>query len=160
MKLKKITAAALLTATALIMFLIEAQIPALTPVPGIKPGLSNIVTLFALWTLGGWWALAVLLCRVVLGCLLTGQVSAILYSLSGGLPALGLSWLLKGFFPSDRLWVLSVFSAMAHNLGQILCAVAVTQTPSLFFYLPLLLISGIISGAFTGMAAQNICRRL
>ena len=160
MRLKKICYAALLTAGSLITFLIEAQLPALTPIPGIKPGLSNIFTLFALCRLGRSWAFAVLFCRIFLGCLVTGQLSALPYSLSGGLLSLLLCCLLKKLFPADRLWVLSVFSAMTHNIGQILCAVVLTQTPALFFYLPLLLISAIISGAFTGIAAQSVLQRL
>lgn len=159
MKLRKLTLCAILTATALVMFLIEAQIPALTPIPGIKPGLSNIVTIFSLYTLGGSWTLLVLLSKVVLGSLLTGQASAILYSLAGGIPALGLSYLLKNKL-ENRIWVLSVFSAMTHNLGQLLCAVLVTGTPTLFVYLPILWISAIVSGAFTGTAAQAVLRRL
>lgn len=160
MKLKKLIYSALLTATALIMFLIELQIPPLSPIPGIKPGLSNIITLFCLYTLGGKWALQVLLCRICLGCFLTGQASAILYSLAGGLPALGLSCLLKRHFHGNQLWVASVFSAITHNVCQLLCAIFLTATPSLLFYLPVLLIAGIIAGAFTGVAAQGVLQRL
>lgn len=160
MKIRKITFAALLTAAALGMFLIEAQLPALTPVPGVKPGLSNIVTLFCLYTLGGRWALRILLCRILLGSLLTGQVSALAYSLSGGLAALALSCLLRRFIPPAQLWVISAFSAMAHGLGQLCCTVLITGTPALFAYLPVLLLSGILSGAFTGAAARAVLVRL
>lgn len=160
MKLRKMTFAALLTACALIIFTVEAQLPSLTPVPGIKPGLANIITVFCLCTLGAKYALGILIARVLLGSFLTGQVSAVLYSLSGGLLAWGVSALLRRFFPVERVWVLSVFSAIAHNCGQILCAVLITETASLFWYLPVLLIAGIITGAFTGLCAQLLLRRL
>ena len=160
MKLRRLTFAALLTTIALILFTVEAQLPPLTAIPGIKIGLSNVVTVFALYTLGAVPALAVLLVRVVLGGLITGQVSAILYSLSGGLLAWTLSALLKRFFQDDKLWVLSVFAAAVHNVGQLGCAVLITMTPSLFWYLPLLLIAGILAGAFTGLAAQQVLKRL
>ena len=91
MKLKRLTRLALLTAIALTIFLVELQIPAPVPVPGVKLGLSNIVTLYCVFAYGPWSALAVLLCRVLLGALCSGRVMALAYSLAGGL----LSWALS-----------------------------------------------------------------
>ena len=71
MKLRKLTLTAVLTAAALVMFVLESQLPPLTAIPGIKPGLSNIFTLFAMQALGPGWALGVLLVRVTLGCVIT-----------------------------------------------------------------------------------------
>ena len=159
-KLHVMTYCALLSAAALILFTVEAQLPPLTAIPGVKPGLANIVTVFALYTVGAWNALAVLLVRIVLGGLLTGQVSAILYSLCGGLLAWAVSSLLKRFFAPSKLWVLSVLAALAHNLGQLLCAVLITETAALLWYLPILMISGILAGALTGITAQLILKRL
>jgi heptaprenyl diphosphate synthase len=99
---RKITTAALLAAVALIIFVVEAQIPTLTPVPGIKLGLSNIVTLFALYSIGPWFALAVLAVRILLGGLITGQVMALLYSFSGGLLAFFVSIVIYRFFRSNK----------------------------------------------------------
>ena len=84
MKLRKLTLTAVLTAAALVMFVLESQLPPLTAIPGIKPGLSNIFTLFAMQALGPGWALGVLLVRVTLGCVITGQGMALLYSLTVG----------------------------------------------------------------------------
>ena len=73
MKLRKLTLTAVLTAAALVMFVLENQLPPLTAIPGIKPGLSNIFTLFAMQALGPGWALGVLLVRVTLGCVIADK---------------------------------------------------------------------------------------
>ena len=86
-KLRKLTLAALLTAAGLVVFVIEAQLPPLTAIPGIKPGLSNVFTMLTLFWVGPSWALGTMFVRVSLGCLLTGQTMAFFYSLSGGLLA-------------------------------------------------------------------------
>ena len=156
----KMTAAALLTAAALIVHVVEAQIPPLTPVAGIKMGLSNIFTLAALRLLGGGWASLVILARILLGGLIAGQPSAILYSLAGGIPSFLLCVAVYRLFPESRFWVISPISAITHNLGQIVLAVFITQTPELFVYFPVLVISGIITGAFTGICAQMTISRL
>lgn len=149
-----------MTAVALIVFYIEAQLPALTPVPGIKLGLSNIITLFALYALGRRYAFAVLVARVILGGLLTGQSMAIIYSISGGIPALLLSMLVYRRFKMKQIWVVSVFAAVIHNCGQIGAAMIITGTAEIILYLPLLIISGIITGAFTGLCAQLLLIKL
>ncbi len=159
MKTQKLTRCALLTAAALVVFVIESQIPPLTSIPGIKPGLSNIFTLFALQVLGPGWAFSLFLIRVMLGSIITGQTMALLYSLSGGLLAFFVMLALRKM-PSDRLWVCSVFAAMAHNLGQIAAAVFMTGTKEIVYYLPVLLLSGIVTGAFTGLCAQLVLHRL
>ena len=88
MRLKKLTLTAVLTAAALVMFVLESQLPPLTAIPGIKPGLSNIFTLFTMETLGPGWAFGLFFTRVTLGCVITGQGSAFLYSFAGGLLSL------------------------------------------------------------------------
>ena len=157
---RKITTAALLAAVALIIFVVEAQIPSLTPIPGIKLGLSNIVTLFALFTIGPWFALAVLTARILLGGLITGQAMSLLYSFSGGLLAFLISVGIYRFFPLKQVWVVSATAAVFHNIGQIAIAIAVTNTPQLMVYLPVLIVSGIVTGVFTGLCAQFLLIRL
>ena len=95
MKLRKLTLTAVLTAAALVMFVLENQLPPLTAIPGIKPGLSNIFTLFTMETLGPGWAFGLFFTRVTLGCVITGQGSAFLYSFAGGLCAYALMLLLR-----------------------------------------------------------------
>ena len=160
MKLRKLTRLALLTAGALVVFVIENELPPLTPIPGIKLGLSNIFTLFTLYSLGTGAALALLLVRVGLGCIVTGQLSAVFYSLAGGLCAFAVMCLLRRRIPERQLWVVSVFSALAHSLGQMAAAVALTGTPALVWYLPLMLAASIPAGALTGFCAGLILNRL
>ena len=95
MRLKKLTLTAVLTAAALVVFVLESQLPPLTAIPGIKPGLSNIFTLFTMETLGPGWAFGLFFTRVTLGCVITGQGSAFLYSFAGGLCAYALMLLLR-----------------------------------------------------------------
>ena len=153
---KRLTLLAVLTAAALCVFVLEAQLPPLTPVPGIKLGLANIFTLFALCVLDAKSALALLLVRVVLGSLVTGQVSAMGYSLAGGLLSLIVLLLLHRKIPESQLWALSILSAMAHNLGQLLLASVVMGTAAIFWYAPILLLAAIVTGAFTGLTAQVV----
>lgn len=160
MRVKTLTRMALLTAIALAIFAVEAQIPVPIPVPGIKLGLANIVTVAALYWMGAGPALAILLVRVVLGCLATGQVAAIFYSLAGGLLSLAVMLPMRRVVGRKQIWVLSIVAAMTHNVGQILAAMVLTGTPQIVVYLPILLFSGIITGLFTGICAQLAIGRL
>ena len=156
--IKAITRAAALTAVALTIFMIEARIPAPIPIPGIKLGLSNIVTLFALYALGPKTALAILVCRILSGGFITGQPMAILYSLSGGLAAFAFAALAR--FPKERIWILSALCGVIHNLGQLCAAALIIGEPGVFYYLPILTVSGIVTGVFTGIAAQSALAKL
>ena len=156
MKVKKLTYMALLTAVALIICVLESFIPAPVPVPGIKLGLANIVTLYALWTLRPGEALTILLTRIILGSIFTGQLMSLLYSLGGGLLCFVLTLAARYVLTEQQIWVSSILGSMAHNVGQILVAVVLTATPGVAVYLPLLLISAIITGSFTGFAAQQL----
>lgn len=160
MNTRKITRLALLTAIALTIFMIEAQLPPLTPIPGIKLGLSNIVTVFAAFTMGSWEAAAILAVRVFLGAVFSGQMSAILYSAAGGILSIFTTIMLRRILTKKQIWVAGSIGAMAHNVGQMLMALAITRTPQLIYYLPVLLLSGIITGLFTGLAAQALVNHM
>ena len=160
MRLRKLTFCAVLTAAALVTFVLESQIPPLTAVPGVKLGLSNIFTLFALEALGAGWALALLLIRVLLGSIVTGQMTALLYSLCGGFAAFAGMLILKRPLCGEKLWVRSVFCAMLHNAGQLAAASAVMATNAIWYYLPVLLLAAILTGGFTGLCAQLCLKRL
>ena len=160
MNVKKLTRLALLTTIALIIFMVEAQIPSPIPIPGIKLGLANIVTVYAMFALSPGETLAVLLCRVFLGSLFSGQPSTLFYSLGGGLLCWLAMLLLRRLLSKKQLWVAGVFGAIFHNIGQILVGIALTRTPGLIAYLPVLLVSGILTGSFTGLCAQFLLARL
>ena len=160
MRVRALAQSALLAAVALTIFVLEAQIPLPLPVPGLKLGLCNIVTLFALCRLGRGWSLAIVLTRIVLGNLAMGQVMAMLYALAGGLLSFCVMALIFRRLGQDLLWVTGAFGGLAHNLGQMAVAVLVTSTPALLAYLPVLLLCGILTGAFTGLCARLLCERL
>lgn len=158
-RVRRLTQSALLAAIALTIFVVEAQIPLPLPIPGLKLGLSNVVTLFALKKLGKKHALGIVLVRIVLGNLILGQVMAMLYAFGGGLLSFAVMALLCGRFPLKQLWAVGAFGGIAHNLGQTAVALLVTQTPALLVYLPVLLLCGILTGAFTGLCAGLLCAR-
>lgn len=160
MRYRRLAQTALLSAIALAIFVLEAQIPLFLPVPGVKLGLANVVTVFALATLGRREALAIVVVRVLLGNLASGQGMALLFSLAGGL----LSWLVMALIlpvlRKNQLWVAGVLGGIAHNVGQMAVALAVTCTPSLLWYLAILLLCGMGTGTLTGLTAQLLRDRL
>ena len=159
-KTKKLALMAVLTAIALTIFMLEAQLPAPVPIPGVKLGLANIVTLTAMLILGRREAGAILAARIVMGAVFAGNPSAMLYSAAGGVLAYAAMCLLVGVVPEKRLWAVSAVSAVAHNLGQLLACVLVVKTPGVFIYAPALIVSGVITGVFTGFGAMYLVRAL
>ncbi|MCL2627576.1 MAG: Gx transporter family protein [Oscillospiraceae bacterium] len=168
MAIKKLTLMSILTAVALIIFMVEAQIPIPIPVPGVKLGLANAVILFALFferketdiKLTKVDAFAILLCRILLGALFTGRLVAFAYSLTGGLLAFTVQVVLKRFVTKKQIWVCGAAGAVFHNIGQIAAAVIITGTPSIALYLPMLIIAGIVTGVVTGLIAQLTLERI
>ncbi len=159
MNAKKITRMALLTAIALTIFLVEAQLPPLFPLPGVKLGLANIVTVFAVFALGSKEAALILSGRIFLGAVFCGNFSTILYSAAGGALGLLSSVGARKVLRPNQLWVAGALSAMAHSVGQMAMAVAVTGTPELLLYLPLMILCSIGAGLFTGLCAQLLLNR-
>ncbi len=159
MKTKKITSMALLTAVALTIFLVEAQIPLPIPLPGVKLGLANIVTVFAVFALGRREAAAILFCRIFLGAVFSGNFGSILYSAAGGSCAMALTCGLKRVLTCKQLWVAGILGALAHSLGQMAAAVALTGTPGLLLYRPALCACSMAAGCLTGLCAQLILNR-
>lgn len=160
MSVKKLTLMSILLAAALAIFVAELQLPAPVPIPGIKPGLANIITLVAIVWLGRKEAFTILILRIVLGSFFSGRMVSMLYSLAGGLVCFAVMAAAVKFLGEDKLWVVSVFGAVAHNMGQILAAWLIMGTAAVLTYLPVLIISGIITGAFTGLCAQFTVKRM
>ena len=154
-KTKRLAFMALLTAMALTIFVIEAQIPAPVPIPGVKLGLSNIITLTAMLLLGKKEAGIVLLLRIIMGAMFTGSPAALIYSISGGVLAYIVMCLLVGRFPEK---LICAAAAVAHNAGQLMACALIVKTPGLLYYAPVLAASGIITGVFTGVAAMYLVR--
>ena len=159
MKTKKLTLLALLSAIALTIFLVEAQIPALVPIPGVKLGLANIVTVFTVFVLGPREGAAVLFVRIFLGAVFAGNFSTLFYSAAGGICAIGVTILLRKILTNKQLWVAGCLGAVAHSIGQMAMAVLLTGTPSLAVYLPVMIAISIVTGLFTGLCAQFLVNR-
>ena len=159
MKTRKLTQMALLSAIALTIFMVEAQIPALVPIPGVKLGLANIVTVFAVFAMGPKEAAAILFVRVFLGAVFAGNFSTIFYSAAGGTLAIVVTILLRKILTEKQLWVAGIMGAIAHSIGQMAMAVAITQTVGLVSYLPMMILCSIITGLFTGLCAQFMLDR-
>ncbi|MDR2615871.1 MAG: Gx transporter family protein [Oscillospiraceae bacterium] len=195
---KKLTKLAMLTAVAIAVYWAESRLPPIAPVPGIKLGLANAVTLFVLICYGAPSAAMVSLGRILLGGFAAGSFSTLLYSLAGGAVSLAVMAVVYNALragnaeynalragnasadaergkaanaprfrsqkPTSRLTTASVFAGAvggtAHNIAQLSVAVAVTETPELFAYLPILIIAGVVTGAFTGLCAGYAARRL
>ena len=157
---RRITLLALLTAIALTIFMVEAQIPVPIAIPGVKLGLANVVTVYAVFVLGPADALLVLCARVFLGAVFSGQMMTLLYSAGGGL----LAWLamvvLSKLLTADQIWLCSPVAAVFHNIGQLTVAGLVLGSWAVMAYLPYLLLAGIAAGLFTGLCAQFLIGRL
>lgn len=159
MNVKKTVTLALLSAIALTIFMVEAQIPALVPIPGVKLGLANIVTVFTVFALGPGEGAAVLFTRIFLGAIFAGNFSTIFYSAAGGACAIAVTILLKKILTKNQLWVAGCLGAAAHSIGQMAMAIALTRTPGLIVYLPIMIAVSIVTGLFTGLCAQLLINR-
>ena len=156
-KTKRLVFLSLLTSLAIVIYVIEAQLPVLVPIPGVKLGLSNMVSLSTLLIFGPAASLSVLMLRIVLGSLLTGSVSAMFFSLAGGLLSnIGMIVLYVLFKKYISIWVISIIGSILHNIGQLLVAALIIQNLKIYYYLPILLASGIITGFFVGLGAHFI----
>ena len=154
---RRVTRLALLTAIALTIFMVEAQIPVAVPIPGVKLGLANIVTVFALYALGPGQALLILVGRCLLGAVFAGNMNALIFSVLGGVSAMLVMILLSR--PGQlSVYGVSIGGAAAHNCGQIAAAVLTLWSTAPLAYLPVLLAASLLTGAVTGVAAACRCR--
>lgn len=159
MKAKKVTFLALSVALAMILSFVESQIPALVAIPGIKAGLPNIAIVFILYSVGWKEAVAVSLIRIFLVSLLFGNIQTMTFSLAGALVSLLGMILLKKTDWFSCIAV-SITGGILHNVGQIIAACLWTQTAQIAYYLPVLLVSGTVSGALIGLLAGIMVKRL
>ncbi len=159
-KVRKLTELAVLTAVSLIIFVIELQIPNPFPIPGIKLGLANIITVYAVYHYKAHEVAAMVAVRLLLGAVFSGNFMALIYSASGAFLCLVGMLLLRRFIDEKYLWIASVLGAVLHNTGQMAAALIVTRTAQLLLYYPFLIVSGCLAGAFTGLCAQIVTARL
>ena len=159
MRNKKIATSALMIALAMILSFVESQIPSFFPIPGIKLGLANTAVIFALYRLSIKDAIVVSLIRVVVVSTLFGTSLTLAYSLSGAVLSLLIMVLLK---KSDRFSIVgvSVAGGISHNIGQIIMAIILMHNSVISYYLPFLIISGIVTGVVIGLVSAKIVERV
>ena len=156
---RQLTTCAVLAALALALSYVEGLFPPPVPLPGFRLGLANIVTLYALCALGARAALAVLLVRVLLGAMFAGNASALIFSLLGGLAAMG-AMIALSRWKKLSVYGVSVGGAAAHNAGQVCAAMLTLGSAAPLHYLPVLLAVSLFSGALTGFICAMLLRRL
>lgn len=160
MPVKRLTELAMLTAVALIIFVIELQIPPLTAIPGIKPGLANIITVYCVYRYKPWETAMVVAVRVILGAVFAASFSTILFSAAGAVMCLAGMIPVSRLFPGLPIWACSIIGAVLHNIGQTAAAVIYLGSFAVIGYLPFLLLAGIVSGLFTGLCAHFVIARI
>lgn len=150
---------AILTALSLIFSYVEALFPLTFAIPGIKLGLANIVVVLALYMVGSRTAFTVNLLRILLAGLLFGNMFSILYSLAGGFLSFAVMFGLK---KSGRFSIVGVSMAggVFHNLGQLTVAALAVSNLRLFYYFPVLLVAGMITGILIGVLGFAMLQKL
>ena len=158
---RQLALCAVLTALALGLSTLENLFPVtlLIPLPGVKLGLANIVTVFALYRLGDIPALAILIARCLLGAMFAGNASALLFSLMGGVLAM-LTMIVLRRVRGLSVYGVSIAGAAAHNIGQICAAMVVLGGTAVLGYLPVLLGVSLITGTLTGFVASLLFRAM
>ncbi len=166
MKSKKLALCALFTALALTLSYAESWLPLtlLIPVPGLKLGLANIVTLAALYLFGFPFAAVVTFARCFLGAFYASGPTSFWFSICGAAFSLALMSGLKALFPrSISLWGISIAGAAAHHIGQMCAAAVLMRTTTIFSYLPILLLASPFTGAITAAVSLpviSLCAKL
>ena len=158
---KNIALCAVLTALALGLSTLENLFPVslVVPLPGVKLGLANIVTVFALYELGAVPALVILFARCGLGSLFAGNVSALLFSMLGGLCAMLVMIGLK-HCRKLSIYGVSIGGAAAHNIGQMAAAIITLGNTMVLGSLPFLLAVSLLTGTLTGFVAALLFRAM
>lgn len=153
-KTGRLAALSLFTVISLTIHLIEDAFPLPIPIPGIKPGLANVITLIVLRNYRLSDAFCVLTARIFLSAVFSGQLMSLWYSAAGGLLCLLVMYAAGRFLQNRFLPLISILGALAHNAGQLGAAYLLVRTPGILSYLPFLVLSGILTGLFTGLCAH------
>ena len=157
---RRIATLAVLTAMGLIMFMVESLFPPLF-LPGAKMGLSNIFSLLTLFLMGPVDAFVLVVVRTVLGSLIVGNMSTLMYSLTAGVVSvIASSVLVELVYPRVSIVAISIVSAVLHNLTQNVVFCLVSNTPQMFSYMPWLALLGVLAGVIVGFAVWFILRMI
>lgn len=156
---RKIAYYGLLVALAFIFSYVESLFPINLGIPGVKLGLANLVVIVSLYLFGIREAAVISFIRIVLSGITFGSPAAMVYSLAGGVLSLLIMVIVKKTNQFSTMGV-SVAGGVFHNVGQIIVAMIVLETQSLIYYLPVLIISGLVAGVVIGILAAEIIKRL
>lgn len=157
---KKIAFVGIAASLALLLSYVEFLLPPIfVAVPGIKVGLPNVVILYVLYCLGIKYAVMVSFVRICISSLLFGNVMTLAYSVAGAILSLLVMIILKKIDKFSTVGV-SVAGGVAHNLGQILVAMVLLDTPQIAFYMIVLAVTGTISGIFIGLCGAILIKRI
>ena len=158
---KRIVLSAVLVALALALSYVERFIPLqlLIPMPGVKLGLANVVTLIALYLFGSKSAFAILILRCILSSVFGGGITGLLFSLTGGILSMSVMSLCKNI-PFLSVYGVSILGAAAHNIGQILAAMVLMNSVYIGVYLSYLLMVALFTGFATGSACAGVLKIL
>lgn len=156
---KKIAHLSLLIALSLVFSYIETLIPINFGIAGVKIGLANIISVITLYLFGIGFSFFIVIIRVLLSGFLFGNMFSIIYSLAGGILSICIMYLLK---KTEKFSItgVSIGGGVFHNVGQLLVAIIVISELKLYFYFPVLIISGVIMGTFTGIICSLIINRV
>lgn len=156
-KTKRLTLGAVMVSAAMVLSYMERFFPLqlLVPLPGIRLGLANIVSMMALYFWGTGYAFTILLMRCFLGAVFSANITGLLFSVIGGICALACMSAAKKS-RSLSVYGVSMLGAAAHNIGQILAAVVLMQSVYVCGYLPYLLIVSLFTGMFTGAVCSGV----
>lgn len=151
---RRIALLSMFAALSLGIYALESMIPNPIPIPGIKLGLANIVTLVVLKKYGFKDSAMVLVVRILLSALLFGHLVSLLYSFTGGALCLLVEYFIDRFLKGKALMLTAVFGALTHNAGQLLIAFLLTSVPGILVYVPYLVVAAVLTGFLTGLAAH------
>lgn len=156
---KKVSILGVMTALGIVLGWLESCVPITLGIPGVKLGIANLVALLVLYRFSLKEAAAVSVLRVLISSILFGNLAIGIYSLAGAMLSLAVMAILK---KKTGLSVAGVSAAggAAHNLGQILTAWIMMGTVAIFYYLPVLIVSGVIAGVLVGLAGAWLHRHL
>ena len=157
---QRIALSGLLTSLMLVFGLIERQFPLTAAIPGVKLGLANSVLLYSLYMLGVKQSFILMLLKALMSWLIYTNMNAMFYSLGGGLLSL-IAMILLSRVSGVSIIGVSALGAVFFNVGQILVAVVMLNTPQLIVtYLPVLMVSGVVTGVLTGVVAKMVLKHL
>ena len=158
-KTKKIATYGVMAALEMILSYVEMQLPAFVAIPGVKMGLTNIVVIVALYKMGNKSAIFINIVRIIAVSLLFGTLMSFAFSFAGGILSTLVMILLKKTDKFSTVGV-SVAGGITHNIGQILAAMLLLNTKAIIWYLPVLWLSGILSGLLIGLIGAIIVKRI